>query len=160
MPKARSFQIGFRVQNGEFQIDAGAVSREVRRWPDCEGVLTIEQDEAKRSSAANRYLWGPVYDVVHDYTGQDKEDIHDEMKARFTAETVSRVDPATGEMVEFVVVRGTRRMKVSRFHKFVQDVKLFWQEFGGLTFEDEPDDMRREYQRSVAREKREKGKAA
>jgi hypothetical protein len=157
MAKAQSFQVGFQVRDGKFLVEPGAISRAVKSWPDCDGVLTLEPDEAKRSSAANRYLWGPVYDVVHEYTGQSKQDIHDEMCARFTTETITRIDPKTSEMLEFEVVRGTSGMKVSRFHKFVQDVKLFWQEFGGLTFEEPGDDVRQEYERAAAREK---GKAA
>lgn len=172
MAKDHTFQIGFQVKGGKFVIEADAVSNAVRSWPDMEGVLTLEEEEGKRSSAANRYLWGPVYDVVHDYTGQDKQDIHDEMCARFTTETITRIDPASGEMIEFEVVRGTSGMKVSRFHKFVQDVKLFWQEFGGLTFDDAGEDVQKEFERAVAREKkrtakdpratmrREKGEAA
>ena len=152
MAKGHAFQIGFQVRGGRFSIDSGAISKAVRSWPDCDGVLTLDTED-KRSSAANRYLWGPVYDQIHAYTGQDKEDIHDEMCARFTAETISRIDPRSGEIVEFEVVRRTSGMKVRRFHKFVEDVKLFAQEFFGLTFEDAPDDVRREYERAAAREK-------
>lgn len=160
MAKGHSFQIGFQVRDGRFLIDAGAISREVRTWPDCDGVLTLEQDEAQRSSAANRYLWGVVYKTITAETGQAKQDIHDEMCARFTTETISRIDPKTGRMVEFEVVRGTSGMKVSRFHRFVQDVKLFAAEFFGITFPDEPEDMQREYSRAVARDARETKKPA
>ncbi len=168
MAKGYTFQIGFRVEGGRFEIEAGAISNAVKAWPDCEGVLTLDTEE-KRSSASNRYLWGPVYDVVHEHTGQDKQDIHDEMCARFTTETISRVDPTTGEMIEFEVVRGTSGMKVSRFCKFVDDVKLFWMEFGGLTFEEPGEDVQKERERALAREakrdpkatmRREKGQAA
>lgn len=158
MAKGHTFQIGFAVVGGKFQIEAGAISREVQTWPDCDGVLTLDTDE-KRSSAANRYLWGPVYDVVHDYTGQPKEDIHDEMCARFTTEMIRRVDPKTGRMVEFEVVRGTSGMKVSQFHAFVENVKLFSAEFFGLTFEDPPEDYRKEAERAKARDAK-KGQAA
>lgn len=156
MAKGHSFSIGFEIRGGRLVTDRPAITAAVLRWPDCEGVLTLEQDEAKRTLAANRYLWGPIYTAIADYTGQDKQDIHDEMKARFTARTVSYANPKTGEVIELVVVTGTSRMKVSEFHAFVQQVKLFAAEFFGLTFEDEPEEMRREYQRAMAREKKEK----
>ncbi len=168
MAKGHTFEIGFRVEGGRFEIEPGAISNAVKSWPDCEGVLTLDTEE-KRSSAANRYLWGPVYDVVFNHTGQDKQDTHDEMCARFTAETISRIDPSTGEMIEFEVVRGTSGMKVGRFCKFVDDVKLFWMEFGGLTFEEPGEDVQKERERAIAREakrdpqatmRREKGQAA
>jgi hypothetical protein len=152
MAKGHTFQIGFRVEGGRFEIEPGAISDAVKSWPDCEGVLTLDTEE-KRSSAANRYLWSKaVYGEIEKYTGQDKQDIHDEMCARFTTETITRIDPGTGEMIEFEVVRGTSGMKVSRFHKFVEDVKLFWMEFGGLTFEEPGDDVRQERERAMARE--------
>lgn len=168
MAKGHFLEIGFSVRDGRFEIEPGAISNVVKSWPDCEGVLTLDTEE-KRSSAANRYLWGPVYDVVHADTGQPKQDIHDEMCARFTTETITRINQATGEMIEFEVVRGTSGMKVSRFHKFVEDVKLFWQEFGGLTFEEPSEEVRKERERAIAREakrdpqatmRREKGAAA
>ncbi len=152
MAKGHTLQVGFRVRAGRFEIEPNAISAVVKAWPDCDGVLTLDTEEA-RSSASNRYLWGPVYGVIHDYTGQSKNDIHDEMCARFTTETISRLDPASGELVEIEVVRRTSGMKVRRFSKFIEDVKLFWQEFGGLTFEEPGDDVRKEYERAVAREK-------
>lgn len=152
MAKTHTFQIGFQVKDGKFVIEAGVISRAVATWPNCEGVLTLEQDEARRSSAANRYLWGVLYKAIHQYTGQPAEDIHDEMCVRFTTRTVAYVNPKTSEMVELEVVRRTSGMKVSEFYQFVQNVKLFAAEFFGLTFEDEPDDMLREYQRAVSRE--------
>jgi hypothetical protein len=159
MAKGFSFAIAVKVHKGRIDVDRKALDAELATWPTCEATLTIETAEAKRSSAANRYLWGPVYDEIHDYTGQDKEDIHDEMCTRFTTETISYVNPATGEMIEIEVVRRTSGMKAKRFHKFLEDVKLFWQEFGGLTFAEPGDDVRQEYERAVAREAK-KGAAA
>lgn len=169
MAKGFSFSIGVKVHKGRVDIDREALTAALRTWPTCEATLTIETEEAKRSSASNRYLWGPVYGLIAEYTGQSKEDIHDEMCARFTAETLSYVNPATGEMVETEVVRRTSGMKVSRFCKFVDDVKLFWMEFGGLTFEEPSEDVQKERERAIAREakrdpkatmRREKGQAA
>jgi hypothetical protein len=62
-------------------------------------------------------------------------------------------NPATGEIVEMEVVTRTSGMKVSG-STFVQNVKLHAQEFFGLTFEEPGDDVRQEYERAVAREKR------
>jgi len=169
MAKGFSFAISVKVHKGRIDVDRKALDAALKTWPTCDATLTIETEEAKRSSAANRYLWGPVYNVVHDYTGQSKEDIHDEMCARFTTETISRINPATGEMIEFEVVRRTSGMKVSRFCKFVDDVRLFWQEFGGLTFEEQGEDVQKERERAALREakrdargtmRREKGAAA
>lgn len=155
MPKQYSVTVAGKIRRGRPVFDRDEVLRTTSTWPDLDDVtITIATVDAKRSSAANRYLWGPVYDVVHDETGQPKQDIHDEMCARFTTDTVTRIDPSTGEMIEFEVVRGTSGMTVSRFHKFVEDVKLFWQEFGGMTFAEPGDDVQKEYESAVAREKK------
>lgn len=153
MAKGHSLQIGVRVRGGHIEIEPGAISRIVKSWPDCEGTLTLDTEE-KRSSAANRYLFGVVYREIHKYTEQPIEDIHDEMCVRFTTETIHYTIPATGEIVEMEIVRRTSGMKTTRFHKFVQDVKLFASEFFGLTFEEPGDDVRQEYERAAAREKR------
>lgn len=116
-------------------------------------TVTIETAEEKRSAAANRYLWGVIYKAIHDYTEQPVEDIHDEMCARFTAETISYLNPKSGEMLEFEVVRRTSGMTRTRFHKFVQEVKLFSQEFFGLSFEPEPEEYHQELERAQKRER-------
>lgn len=152
MAKVWSVSIGGWLRRGKLDVDRYAVADALRQHEDCEVTITIEPAEAKRSNASNRYLWGPVYAEIAKYTGQNKEDIHDEMCARFTAETISYTNPATGEMVEMEVVRRTSGMKVARFHCFVEDVKLFAQEFFGLTFEDAPDEFYKERERAAARD--------
>lgn len=155
--KGLSFQMGARVRDGRLDADLGAIRRALSTWPDCDITFTVESDGAKRSVAANRYLFGVIYRDIEEYTGQSKEQIHDEMCARFTTETIQYTNPATGELVEMQVVRRTSGMKVGRFHKFVQDVKLFASEFFGLTFEDAPEEFYKERDRAAAREK---GRAA
>jgi len=152
MPRRHTFQIGFAIRDGKFEIEPSAISKAVRAWPDCEGVLTLDTEE-KRSNAANRYLFGVVYRHINRYTEQSIDDIHDEMCARFTTKTIHYTNPATGQIVEMAVVTRTSGMKVSEFHHFVQQVKLFAQEFFGLTFEEPGDDVRQEYERATAHEK-------
>ena len=152
MSKVWSVTIGGWLRRGKLDIDANVVRTQLRTHEDCEVTITIEPTEARRSTAANRYLWGPVYTTIADYTGQSKEDIHDEMCARFTAETISYVNPASGEIVEMEIVRRTSGMTVGRFHRFVQDVQLFAQEFFGLTFEDAPAEFHKERDRAAARD--------
>lgn len=154
MSKVWSVQIGGWLRHGALDVNRAEVTSQLRRREDCEVVITIEPAQAKRSNQANKYLWGPIYETVADYTGQDKQDIHDEMCARFTAETISYVNPRTGEMVETEVVRRTSGMTVGQFHAFVEKVKLFCAEFFGLTFEEPSAEYQNEANRATAREKR------
>lgn len=156
LTKGLMFALSGHVTDGKLDADLGAIRRALAAWPDCDVTLTVESDEAKRSAAANRYLFGVIYRDIEEYTGQPKEQIHDEMCVRFTSETISYINPKTGEIVETEIVRRTSGMKVSRFHKFVQDVKLFAQEFFGLTFEDAPDEFYKERDRALARDAKRK----
>lgn len=156
MSKVWSVQVGGWLRRGTIDVDIHEVRRQLRQREDCEIVVTVEPAEARRSNQANRYLWGVIYKEIERYTEQSKEDIHDEMCARFTTETISYVNPTTGEMVETEVTRRTSGMTVARFHKFVEDVKLFAQEFFGLTFEEPNEDYRKEAERAIAREQKRK----
>jgi hypothetical protein len=156
MAKAHTFSIGFRVIDGRMQIDRGAVNQAVSTWPDCEGTLTLDTEE-KRSNQANRYLFGVIYRDIEEATGQDKETTHDEMCTRFLTKTIHYTNPATSEVVQMEVVGRTSAMKVSEFHRFVEQVKLFAAEFFGLTFEDAPEEFYKERDRALSREK---GRAA
>lgn len=158
MSKVWSVSIGGWLRyGGVLDVDIHEVRAALKEHSACEITITIEPAQAKRSNASNRYLFGVVYPAIAEYTGQDKQDIHDEMCARFTTETISYVNPKSGEMLEFEVVRRTSGMTVAQFHRFVEKVQLFSQEFFGLTFEDPGEDYRKEYERA---EKREKGAAA
>lgn len=151
-------KMGATKADGRFLVDSPeAYKQAVQHMADGRYVVTITTEEAKRSNQANRYLWGPIYDAIHDHTGQSKDDIHDEMCARFTTRTINYTNPTTGEIVEMEVVTRTSGMKVSEFHKFVEQVKLFAQEFFGLTFDEAPAEFHQERERA---EKREKGRAA
>jgi hypothetical protein len=153
--KVWSVQIGGWLRyGGVLDVDVHELRDELKAHPGCEVVVTIEPAEARRSNQANRYLFGVVYPVIAEYTGQPKEDIHDEMCVRFTTETISYLNKHTGEMVEMKVVRRTSGMTVSQFHAFVERVKLFSQEFFGLTFEEPSDDYRKEGERASAREQK------
>lgn len=154
MSKGHSLTVGVKIVKGRVEVDRKLVDGPLRTWPDCEATLTIETEDAKRSNAANRYLFGVVYRDIEAYTGQTKEDIHDEMCARFTTKTIHYTIPATGEVVEMEVVTRTSGMTVSEFHRFVERVRLFAQEFFGLTFEDAPAEFYAERDRAAAREAR------
>lgn len=159
MSKVWSVQIGGWLRRGTLDVDRDDVRRQLRQHQDCEIVITIEPAQAKRSNQANKYLWGPIYDTVAEYTGQEKQDIHDEMCVRFTTETISYVNPKTGEQVETEVVRRTSGMTVAQFHAFVEKVKLFCAEFFGLTFEEPSDEFRKEAERAIVREEAKQAKS-
>ncbi len=154
-----NYQCGGRVENKRLVLtDERAFREAMWRMKDGDVVISVEHAESKRSAAANRYLWGPIYSEIEKYTGQSKEDIHNEMCARFTTKALHYTNPATGAIVELEVVQRTSGMTVSDFHRFVEQVKLFAQEFFGLTFEEPGEDYMTERTKATAREARAEAK--
>lgn len=144
-----SYQCGGQIQERKLVLDEPAGFKTAMwRMKDGQRVtVSVEPERDRRSTAANRYLWGVVYRLIAEYTGQDPEDIHAEMCARFTAKTISYVNPSTGELVEMPVVTRTSGMTVREFYLFVEKVRLFASEFFTLTIPDP--DPEYQHQRSA-----------
>jgi len=105
----------------------------------CRYLVTVAEEEGRRSVAANRYLWGPIYTTVEADTGSPKEVTHAAMCERFLKKQVFYVDKHTGLTVETWIVGGSSGLTPKQFHKFVEDVKLYFSEEHGMTFEDSED---------------------
>lgn len=102
-------------------------------------IVTFEDESEKRSSAANRFLWGPVYGMVEQETGSPKDVTHDAMCERFLTRQVFYTERKTGRSVETYVRGGSSGLTPKQFHEFVEKVKLYFQEEHGITFEDSLD---------------------
>lgn len=76
----------------------------------------------KRSSQANRYLFGVVYKTIANETGFTVDEVHDAMKVKFR----SREDVSTG----LTVVRSTRS-DTDDFWEYVDQVRLWSHTFLG-----------------------------
>lgn len=118
-------------------------------------VVTVEEESDKRSVAANRYLWGPIYTTVERDTGSPKEVTHAAMCERFLKKQVFYVDKHTGLTVETWLVGGSSGLTVKQFHEFVENVKLYFSEEHGMTFDDSED-----YNREHADVMKQRGRAA
>lgn len=119
-------------------------------------VVTIEEEGAKRSMAANRYLWGVVYKAIEEETGMPKEAIHSEMCDRFLKKQVFYVDPKTNLTVEIWVRQGSSGLSPKAFHDFVKNVQLHASEWHGIVFDERDPD----YQAYQAEGAKLRGKAA
>jgi len=102
--------------------------------------VTFTVDDV-RSTAAHRYLFGPVYNAMLDYMGDTSEAakyaLHEEMKKRFLGRHVVRiVNFQTGEIQESEVVESSTIQTVTGFSLFVEQVRLLAAEFMGLSIPD------------------------
>jgi len=102
-------------------------------------VVTFEDEGEKRSSAANRFLWGAVYKAVEEDTGSPKDVTHAAMCERFLKKQVFYLDKHTGLTVETWIVGGSSGLTPKAFHEFVQNVILYFAEHHGITVQDAED---------------------
>lgn len=98
--------------------------------------VTFTVDDT-RSTEAHRYLFGPVYDLICEYTGDSKMAVHEFFKKRFLKRSVVRVvNYQTGEIEEEEVVESSTIQTVKGFHAFTEQVRLFASEWMGVTTPD------------------------
>jgi hypothetical protein len=137
-------------ERGRLHVDrSGDMRRHLLALAGKEIGLTVGALEDERSSEANAYLWGVVYELMSEATGQDALSIHEAMKQRFmTHKVVSLTNAVTGECEEYDVV-GSTRTSIRRFYYFVEQVRAFAGEWLGLVVPD-PDKNWREKKRKRA----------
>jgi hypothetical protein len=120
------------VRNGRLHADSKAELE--NHLAALEGVRVTFTIEDKRTTEANGYLWGVVYEAIAEYMGDySKEAIHEFMKRRFLKRSTYRVvNIQTGEFVEEEIVESSSIQSVKGFWAFTEEVKLFAAEFMGL----------------------------
>lgn len=103
-----------------------ALARAMRGFKRGDVDVIVRPHFVKRSNRACRYYFGVVVRMISEDTGQDKEAIHDAMCLRFIdPEIVSFVNKTTGEVEERTVPGRSSTLDVSRFYRFVEDVRNF-----------------------------------
>lgn len=96
-------------------------------------TFDFQPEHATRSTQANAYYWGVVVQLATAHTGDEPEDFHDEMCARFLARRrIDVIDHETGEAVEVVIPGRSSRLSIGDFYAFVERVRLFCGEFLGV----------------------------
>ena len=144
--------IGYQADRRILRIDdMDAYRAYLDRCPEGEALdLEIRPREETRRAQANRYLFGVVYALMEKETGQPKDSIHEDMKRRFLTKTTVRwVNYKTGEIFEDQVTESSAIQSISGFGKFIEDVRLFAQEWLGL-YTPDPDPDYREKRRKKA----------
>lgn len=91
---------------------------------------------AVRSIKVNRYYYGHVLRLISEYNGDDVDDLHDQMCARFLKRRVLSINKRTGEVDELEVVGRSSKLDPEEFWQFVLKVRLFAAEFFGVETED------------------------
>jgi hypothetical protein len=154
-----NYWTGGEIKDGKLVLDdAYAFKTAMWRMKPGRVSIAVEQEKDRRSVAANRYYWGIVVKLIAQETGQDPQDIHDDLRDRFLRKTVTYVDRRTGLIQERTFSRGSSGLTVSEFYEFVEHARLFAAEFFGMRIPD-PDPEYRQ-QRAAAMETEQKASAS
>lgn len=114
------------VQGGSLSLRTPDAFKEaLRHFPDGEVVVSIDEVTAKkRTLAQNSYMWLLVTAMAKE-TGQDKEEIHNYLRARFLT-VPAMIVTADGEILEErEVVRSTTDLSPKEFSDYVDRCALF-----------------------------------
>lgn len=91
-------------------------SRKPRRYK-----ITITEHRDKRSSSANRYLWGVVYATIAQETGFSSEELHEIFKGKFLA--TEKTLKQTGEV--FSIPGSTADLDKVQFGEYLDKILEF-----------------------------------
>jgi hypothetical protein len=118
--------------------DAPGFTDQLKLMKDGSVVVRVElvTPKAIRPIKLNRYYFGHVLRLIADYNGDDVDDLHDQMCARFLTRRVLVVNKRTGEVDELNVVGRSSKLDGEEFWQFVLKVRLFAAEFFGVETDD------------------------
>lgn len=144
-----NYQTGATIKDGKLVLD-DSYAFKTAMWRMKDGArvtVSVEAEKDRRSAAANRYYWGVVIKLIAEETGQDAQDIHDDLRDRFLRKTITYEDKRSGQVREREFARGSSGLTVNEFYEFVEQARLFAAEFFGMRIP-EPD---REYREQRAK---------
>lgn len=92
-----------------------------------EGEFTVTVIRQKDKASANQsgYLWGCVYKIISDYTGEDPESLHQLFKKKFLSERVE----VGGERL--IILKNSSRLSKKEYSEFIDKIVVWaWHELG------------------------------
>ena len=78
--------------------------------------LTIRKERLVRSLSQNKYYWGVVIEILSDYFGYDKEEMHEALKFKFLKKH---------EDTDLVTVGSTAKLSTAEFTEYI-DAIIRW----------------------------------
>jgi hypothetical protein len=138
---ASSF-LGFCDDAGHFQVDDRAAFRAymAAHFSGQEVVVTVQPKTRARSLRANAYYWGVVVDAAVEATGQDADTIHAFWCEQFLPSEAKRLEffnTMTKQRIKVTVdTRRTSSLTGQPFYDFVEECRLWLQEWLGVTTQD------------------------
>jgi len=103
--------------------EARAVATRLLAFPAAELQVTFELPVAIRSVQANKYYWGVVVEAISDFTGYERDEVHELLKQLFLPKPLWLHD-AEGEVVgKLVISQSTTTLTVTEFYNYVERIR-------------------------------------
>lgn len=137
------------VQDGKVQLyDKAAYRAGLEPFDGHEIEGELRRRGSNRSAQANAYYWGVVVQAAHEESGQAPNDIHSYWCELFLPDEKKRLEffnRLTGERLQVTVdTRRTSRLTGHAFYDFVENCRLWCQEYLNVTTPDpDPDFWRK-----------------
>lgn len=124
-PLQAEFVVMAEAKRGLLSYDKRMFQRLAAQLKDGEYELFVQRFRATRSLQANRYYFGVVLSALADHTGYTPDELHELMKMKFLPKHLALTDGNGDIKGEFVMGGSTRKLKVSEFFEFVEQVRRF-----------------------------------
>jgi hypothetical protein len=114
-----------RIQGGKLRIEQRRYFEEaIRAFPDCQGTLTFKRSRPSKSQEALGYLYGRVFPMIAEDTGEDRHVVKWEMKNRFLTVTEEALNKHTGEVRFVDRVKSIGELNSKELATFIDQVIL------------------------------------
>ena len=105
-----------KVQDGKLKLDAPQnYLVELSRLEGQRIELTIRKERRTRSLSQNKYYWGVIIEILSDYFGYEKEEMHEELKRKFNPKP-SKID------YDKTYGASTTKMSVAEFGEYLEQI--------------------------------------
>jgi hypothetical protein len=119
------FTVLAEARSGTFSFDQRVFKTLTRSLKDGHYEVSVQRLLANRSLQHNRYYWGVVIAALADHTGYTPNELHELMKMKFLPKSLALLDGNGDVKGEYVMGGSTRKLKVSEFYQFVNEVRRF-----------------------------------
>lgn len=133
--------LAFCDDSGHFSLDnKAAFARDVKQFAGQELAVTVQPRSYLRSVKANAYYWGVVVAAAAKESGQSENDIHTFWCEQFLPDERKRLifhNRLTGSKLQVDVdSRRTSKLSGNPFYDYVENCRLWLQEWLGVTTPD------------------------
>lgn len=89
--------------------------------------VTVERESVRRTTSQNSYLWAGVYEAISEWSGFEKDEVHELCKAMFLPKRQVTLS-ATGEVLD--MPGSTTELSVEAFTEYIRRIKDYFAQRG------------------------------